>query len=57
MQDVGDDVHGQTKEMEKLRNSSHSPELVVVLPLGVIVSTVCEVGDPWTSGGFLTEHV
>ena len=31
--------------------------LYLSLPFGVIVRTVCDVGDPWTSGGFLTEQV
>lgn len=42
-------MSGETIETKKL--------ILAILLLGVTVSTVWEVGDPWTSGGFLTEHV
>lgn len=31
--------------------------VLVSLHFGVTVRTVCDDGDPWTSGGFLTEQV
>lgn len=44
-------------ELNGLKNL-HVDECVFQdLPFGVTVSTMCDIGDPWTSGGFLTEHV
>lgn len=49
----------QTPELKsgQTLKESESKTRIWLLPLGVTVSTVCEVVDPWTSGGFLTVHV